>query len=431
MVLGTDYLNIPVPEFISREKNLGNFDIMEKMVNDNENNYDEDTMKRLNYELFRTKILKLNYGLSRKKLLAEMEKYVKDFSSMDVENYIKNGTLDRIYLEGEERFFNRSIENLHYLNNNIREKSAFNISPNKAFLEYVSRKISMGNIGKYRIKYEISIKFERSGTYKVWLPVPLENDYQKNVKIIETYPKNYRILEGEQRSLYMYDTSEVFKAVFSLETQDVTIRDGDVNSRKDIYLEEKFPHVSITPYIEKMAEKITSEETVNLKKLLKLYKFITEKIRFVYAKSYLLYDNISEYTLSNMVGDSCMQSILLIAMARSLNIPARWRGGYVISENSIIPHHWAEVYTEEYGFIPVDPVFGNYSLNHYNLREFYFGNMEGLRIITSGDFNVDFSEPGKFWRLDPVTNDLGEVETDSEKVINHRTEIKLLGIENY
>jgi transglutaminase-like putative cysteine protease len=429
MVLGTEYLSIPMPENFVREKFLGNFEIFEKMVENVNEKYDEDIINRLKYEIFRLNILKRNYDLTRKKLILELEKYIKDFDTKNIDYFIKNGTLDRIFINGEERFFNKSPENLHYLNKKLFENSSYNISPYKNFLEFVSRKISSGNLNNYRIEYEISINLNKNVAYKVWIPLPTENYYQKNVKILETYPRYYKILEGPHRAIYFYDTSNVFKARISLETRDINIRDGDMDSKKDLYLEERSPHVSFNRYMEKIVRNLTRNENENIKKIIKIYKHITETITFVFPRSYILYDNISEYSLFNMLGDSTMQSILLIALMRSLNIPARWRGGYSIIENNIMPHHWVEIYTEEYGFIPVDPVFGNFSLGHYYLRDFYFGNMEGLRIITSEDFNVDFSEAGKFWRIDPITNEIGEVETDSEKILDYDTKIKLINIE--
>jgi hypothetical protein len=107
-----------------------------------------------------------------------------------------------------------------------------------------------------------------------------------------------------------------------------------------------------------------------------LNEWVHENIQ--YDKNYVAGSYPASWVLQNKKGVCDEYSHLFIAMARSLGIPARIVVGYVydssgqIYENeSWTPHAWAEFYNSNYGWIEVDPTYGQ------------FLNLDALRVRTA------------------------------------------------
>lgn len=80
-------------------------------------------------------------------------------------------------------------------------------------------------------------------------------------------------------------------------------------------------------------------------------------------------DNVmpSDWVFNNRVGVCSELSDLFAAMARSNGYPTRIITGMAYTEGKWVPHAWTEVYTQEYGWIEIDPTF-NQVLNPNALR---------------------------------------------------------------
>jgi transglutaminase-like putative cysteine protease len=129
---------------------------------------------------------------------------------------------------------------------------------------------------------------------------------------------------------------------------------------------------------------------------------------------------------TSLRGDCGMQALLFITMCRIAGLPAKWQSGWYITPYNASPHDWAQIYIEPYGWIPVDPSKGgiNNTKNFYK-RDFYFGNLDGFRMIANEDFQVDFDPSKKYMRSDPVDNQIGEVETDSQNIFPDKFKHKI------
>ncbi len=128
---------------------------------------------------------------------------------------------------------------------------------------------------------------------------------------------------------------------------------------KHIYSDNVFlqPEVEIqsenTEIREKSREITTTTETT-VEATNAIVHWITQEI------SYASKTVSAQECLANKSGDALSTSRLVVALLRSLQIPARILGGLLYTSNGIfVQHHWVEVYVESYGdWISIDALTG-------------------------------------------------------------------------
>ena len=245
--------------------------------------------------------------------------------------------------------------------------------------------------------------------FRVWLPVPREGFQIEKVKILKTHPEISFLSDSAQRTAYFHTKERKIKIEFSYEISEVAGgMEGDV---KDTFLSEKLPHIRFTPFLRNLEKVITEGVDDKYGKLKLIYDWVTSHMRYFYVRNYGTYENIAEYAASNMKGDCGFHAILFITLARLAGIPAKWQSGWFISPYSVNPHDWAQVYIDD-KWIPVDTSFGNIRRHTREENKFYMGNLDAFRMIANDDILVNFEPRKKFWRSDPVDNQVGEIETE-------------------
>ena len=131
------------------------------------------------------------------------------------------------------------------------------------------------------------------------------------------------------------------------------------------YLEPEFLAESDDEAIKSQASNLvkgakTVKDAVSL-----LGSWVYQNIQFDYT------DGSAKAALLSKKGDWLPRIRLFIAMCRSIGIPARYAGGFLLNENIAGRYIWAEVYMgEASGWIPVDPAMGQieyFSANHITL----------------------------------------------------------------
>ena len=128
--------------------------------------------------------------------------------------------------------------------------------------------------------------------------------------------------------------------------------------------------------------------------------------------------------VENLTGDCGFQALLFITLCRMAGIPAHWQSGWFITPYEASPHDWAIIYLPEFGYLPVDLSFGGKDKKDIMRKAFYFGNLDGFRMVANDEFQEDFDPPAKFVREDPYDNQVGEAEYEDEKAFGeHRIEV--------
>lgn len=140
-----------------------------------------------------------------------------------------------------------------------------------------------------------------------------------------------------------------------------------------------------------------------------------------------IYDFITE-NFGKMNRDD--HNIAFTAMCRMCGIPARWQGGWAVSDNNIsnnaIAHDWAMVHLLPYGWIYVDCDFGAEAFHKklswagtttdIRLHDFFFGNIDPCMVPTASVPGADLYPAKDYERADKMFNIYGEVELVPDKL---------------
>ncbi len=97
-------------------------------------------------------------------------------------------------------------------------------------------------------------------------------------------------------------------------------------------------------------------------------------------------------------GDCTEYSHLFVALCRAKNIPARAISGYIIKFNKTPKHAWAEVYLQNYGWVPFDPTLGDKKNIHIRKKRFH--NLEPIYVYRTSIHNdeiVNNSNTYGYW----------------------------------
>jgi transglutaminase/protease-like cytokinesis protein 3 len=95
--------------------------------------------------------------------------------------------------------------------------------------------------------------------------------------------------------------------------------------------------------------------------------------------------------LESRVGDCNEHTVLYVALARALGLPARTAVGLVYVDGSFYYHAWPEVWLDEW--VAVDPTFGEWPASAAHLRFVNGGLAQQVEIVRLiGRLNIEVVE---------------------------------------
>ncbi|MCD6275193.1 MAG: transglutaminase domain-containing protein, partial [Thermoplasmata archaeon] len=405
------FLSVPLPYGIKEEIDRGNFKIARNIIKRYiSRDIPEPLKHRLEYELERMRRLRMDFPYSREKALQILHKELKNFREEELDKWIDLGIVDRMLIDGKERFFVQFLANIIFLEPKLKKRRTRKDRLGeylKNLIEESIKRINEGETKKYRvqagIKLHIKKKIPEGEKYRVWLPLPRESFQSSNVKILAAEPANYYVSDEDlgQRTVYFESSRRDYHLEFVYEIEEV--RGGVEGSRDEKYLHEKPPHIIFTPYLKTLAAQIAGDADNDYEKAYRIYKWITTHVNYTFVRAYSTYHNISEFVASSLRGDCGFMALLFITLCRILGIPAKWQSGWFITPKHASPHDWAQVYIDG-KWLPVDASFGN-AIRHGSMRnQFYFGNLDAFRMIANDEFMADFVPEKRFVRTDPTDN---------------------------
>jgi transglutaminase-like putative cysteine protease len=347
---------------------------------------------------------------------------LKNFKKRELHEWIDSGFISPRLIDGKIKFFKRFLPNLFFLNKRLeKRKKRINeliIERRKQINNRIDRLINGDKPRKYRVRARISLelKFNPKEKIKCWLPFPKIEEQVSCVRLIAASHKKYRLAKenASQRTIHFEEKDRKFFAEFEYEIIEVVSKvhpesiSNLIPCPYEIYLKEEPPHIVFTPYIKNLAKSIVGKEKNIYLKAKKIYDWITMKVNYTYVLSYSIYENISEYCLTNLQGDCGFQALAFITLCRASSVPSKWQSGWFITKQFASPHDWAMFYAGKWLF--ADLSFGGSRRDNEVRRQFYFGNLDAYRMPANSEICAAFWPSKKYWRSDPVDNQVGEVE---------------------
>jgi transglutaminase-like putative cysteine protease len=358
----------------------------------------------------------------------------------DASAAVRAGWLDgkmiaSIKSEGEVLFFFDTINNIRFHDPALMQQKTAGMKKTPLYdpltsLTFAPRTSGAGPYGepvRWEGTEQLSIPrgdLPKSGTLRLWVPVPIESGSQTNVSILSVEPARFvnsstgtitdiglvylEIPFEEVRGDFLNVTAR-FR--FTQAEQRFAIDPARVkpyNTTDPEYLKytSSGKNIVITPEMKKKAQEIVGNETNPYLQAQKIYWHIMDTLPYSHAPHYWLDTSgtpESIYVLTTGIGDCGSQSMYFAALCRSLGIPARAVGGYQLIPGGEGTHFWAEYYLEGYGWIPVDVTAAETADWAYNatpderhrFKEYYFGSLDPYRYIIQKDVDIPVTpDPG-------------------------------------
>ncbi|MDD4484573.1 MAG: transglutaminase-like domain-containing protein [Methanoregula sp.] len=369
-----------------------------------------------------------NFPYNRSEIEAGMALAFPNVSAAQRDAWLDAPMTATLKSEGQEWYFSETLFNIKNHNPSLLQEENSRAQYTPGYDELMplitaSWKNGTGTYGvpvAYTGSTELDIPRDAlpaNGTFKVWMPVPIEYGPQTNVTIISVSPARYvksstgtgadiglvyleipleeitdpflnisaryRFVQHEQR--FTIDPAKVLPYnTSSPEYQNYTV------SSKNVVL---------TPEIKAKALSIVGNETNPYLRAEKIYWYIVTTLPYSHAPHLWLDASgtpESQYVLTTGIGDCASQSLYFAALCRSLGIPARATGGYQTIAGPAGTHIWSEFYLEGYGWIPTDVTVAEGGDTSYNAtpedlqryKSYFFGNLDPYRFIIQKNLDL-------------------------------------------
>jgi len=403
-----------------------------------------------------------DFSLAPQELLDALRKDIPDATFADIETWREGGQLQCATIDGEPRYFRKEPRNLFRVSPEARERRAAataskpagpagdpNAPTTKGFdlharvLDLLAEADRTGTQtpGATRIhaKHTITVDADAvpSGeAIRCWIPFPQEYERQRGVRLIaSSHAATVAPNGAPQRTVFQTATASAEPTVFWIEYEyaisayvpkldpaKATRAGGDA---MEAHLEDRPPHVDLSPELRALAAEIVGDETNPLLAAEKIFRWIDGNFRYCSEMEYSIVASITDKALVERAGDCGIHALLFVALCRANGIPARWQSGWAMRPGAENMHDWAEFRVEPWGWLPADPSFGLRDHDDPRVRDFYFGHIDPFRKIANLDYDRPFDPPKTYWRSDNIDNQRGEVEWSGGNLYYDQWQYKL------
>lgn len=425
-------IGYPLPEDIEKLKWYGDFDgclslIQKRMAED----IPKALWEKLRMETVQLRRMRRDYTVTPAEVERVLSENLRDFRPEEVEQLRWENVLDWIFVDGQVRYIRSFYENLIKIRGDIAARQLHPKAPEPGkFTETELRnrmiagmKAHGGATSRITMKATMELHLppeQQKKTVRVWLPYPLEGGQIRSATL-DFVSRPWTSLappDAAQRTAYFEAPAGELKRtelIYTLENHMdyVNLNPEEVSpDQPNFDTGEQLPHIAFTPYLRTLAAELTAGEANPLKKARRIYDFLTQKVNYSYMRGYISLPVIPEYCASRLRGDCGVQALTFVTLCRIAGIPARWQSGIYANENEAWSHDWAMFYVAPYGWLYADCSYGGAAWRDGAMKrwEFYFGNLDPYRVVTTREFQRDFSPKPKFLRSDPYDNQQGEAE---------------------
>lgn len=389
----------------------------------------------------RMRRMRLDFGLDRAQVLERLRRQIPDLTEAEFVRWDEDGWLEHLDIDGQRRWFNRSVSNLFLINPEAAARRAPPVAAprvgqfdvlNAYHAAAVAESRASGRTSvqprRVRIDYTLTVKADAvpaGETLRVWLPFPREiPGQQDHIRLLSAAPGTPQLAPASalQRTVYLEAKAVAGRPTtfairyeltthgrrFELDADKVTATPTDPALAP--FLREEGPHIRFTPALRAYSQAIVGDETNPYRIVQKLFAAV-DAIPWGGAREYSTLTNISDYAFRAGHADCGQQTLLLITLLRMNGIPARWQSGWVFSDGDYdTMHDWGQLYLAPYGWVPMDVTTGQLDSPDPALRWFYLGGLDAYRVAFNDAISQPFVPAKRFARSDTVDSQRGEVE---------------------
>jgi hypothetical protein len=385
--------------------------------------------------------ISLDFSLTEEEVKTLISKRMDTVTTGDLRNWEEKGWLEYRIINGEKKYFRRTVSNLFLLKRFYEERD-FQQKQTEEDPEMVLRlentekafRLSGKNHNpvvpvNMEVTYTITVEPDAvpdGETVRCWMPWPRSgNDRQKNIRLIKTSNPEYIIAPdtATHSTIYMEEKAQrgnpaVFSVSFSYQSsaQYFNLSDTRIlpyNKQSEIYRKytsEQPPQIAFPENIKHLADSIAGYEGDPLQTARKIYMWFKLNVPWTGALEYSIMPDIPGYVFKNRRGDCGMQTFLYMSMLRYKGIPVRWQSGWMVPPEAENLHDWCEIYFEGVGWVPSDVSYDLQNSEIKEIREYFFSGLDSYRLIVN-DGVAGNLYPGKnFMRSEPYDFQRGEVE---------------------
>ena len=431
------FQNMGLPDDIQRRKLHGDFEGAIRLIDRRLNDAATPQAMRYCLEVHREMLRRLpgEFPYSRCDALAIIRERIPDFTEEEFEELVDARRIRWIYVNGEERYFNRFFSSLCKAAPGFAQRAGVSLpgvesaasgSAGDSRLDLSMKKMKEFGSASTRIRIRATVRlkdeyFTPGMFLRVHLPIPAACQQQSDNRIEKLWPETGIIApeNAPQRTVCWEETmadnhefgveySYIHTAVF---TDAYHLKGKESSASFDT--EEQAPHIVFTPYIRALCAELTEGIDDPLGKARAFYDFITRNMHYTFMPDYFVLENIADACARNHTGDCGVFALLFLTLCRCSGIPAQWQSGLTAEPDFIGGHDWVRFYVEPYGWLFADPSYGTAAVRagKEGRRQFYFGNLDPYRMVANSAFMENFTIPKQQWRADPYDNQLGEMET--------------------
>jgi len=364
-----------------------------------------------------------------------IEERMPDVTDAQIENWKQTRKLEVMNIDGQERWFRKSVRNLWLLADEMAEdhQRDHEESYRSGRHKYLQAMRSGADENSVRNWHHANITFTldvvadavpAGETLRVWMPIPFENVRQRNVELISSNLPATLSDGSIHHTVYMEAVAQQgqpthFEYTFAYDLGERHIAQQDMllllrPYRTDSEIYQRYtaaeaPHILVNDDMHALALDIVGDETNPVLQASMIYKWISRTFPWAGAREYSTIPCIPQYVLDNGHGDCGQVALLYISLVRSLGIPARWESGWQIPPDEINYHDWVETYFEGVGWVYTDPSYGR-GVVDTPMSDYFASGMDMYRMATNEGVCGEFSPAKTFIRSETVDCQAGEVE---------------------
>ena len=232
------------------------------------------------------------------------------------------------------------------------------------------------------VYYDFSI-LKETRRISFMVPLPQDEPHRQNILNIAYNPKPSRIIEnnGSRYAEFVFNCPDEYVKT-SIRVKAELFRYDLITAMKNrsrVLREEENLEEFLKPerFIEKDHDRIQEivegiEGRTQVDVVLQIYNYVIDHMKY---KNPSRRSRGAISALLRGQGDCTEYADLFVALCRAKDIPARVVNGYTVRFDSESPkHNWAEVYLQEYGWVPFDPSAGD--VRHPIIRGRAFSRMK-------------------------------------------------------